>query len=451
MKKKVISILLVGAMVAGLAACGGSSSSSSSSNDGSAAAEGSGSGGDEHTLTVYAWDPSFNIPALEAAAKDYQTNVDPDFVLDIQEQSGSEDVQTAITTAASAGNYSTLPDLVLFQDHQIEQYVANYPDAWQNVDDADIVWDNFSQEKLAYSTIDGVHYGVPVDAGTVICAYRVDILQECGYTIDDLTGITWDRFIEIGEDVYNKTGKYMASINSDGNDYFYMMLQAEGVSQFEDGEPNIADNETFAEIFDVLTEMCEKNVMYLANSWSDYTDQVIGGDMVAGIMNGNWIIPTIEKVEANSGQWEITTMPTLSGEEGYAANGGSSLYITANCQNTDLAKDFLAYTFGGGSYEKTGTSITYDEALTNGGVISTYTPATTSDVYSAGVAFFNDTPIYEQIGEYTAKVPTLEQSEYHYRAREYVGNALINVTQQGANADDEIANAEEQLRFEMGL
>lgn len=33
-------------------------------------------------------------------------------------------------------------------------------------------------------------------------------------------------------------------------------------------------------------------------------------------MNGNWIIPTIEKVDENSGKWEITSMPTLSGEEG---------------------------------------------------------------------------------------------------------------------------------------
>ena len=55
-------------------------------------------------------------------------------------------------------------------------------------------------------------------------------------------------------------------------------------------------------------------------------------------------------------------MPTIEGGEGYASNGGASLYVTANCQNTDLAKKFLSYTFGG-------SSATYDAALTNGGVI----------------------------------------------------------------------------------
>ena len=66
-------------------------------------------------------------------------------------------------------------------------------------------------------------------------------------------------------------------------------------------------------------------------------------------MNGNWIIPTIRQVADNSGKWAITTIPTLTGEQqGYAANGGSSLYITGNCMNVELAKAFLPYTFGGG-------------------------------------------------------------------------------------------------------
>ena len=82
----------------------------------------SAAGGDEHTLTLFAWDPNFNIPAMEAAGADYKENVDPDFNLEVIEQASSEDVETAITTAASAGNYETLPDIVLFQDHYIQQY-----------------------------------------------------------------------------------------------------------------------------------------------------------------------------------------------------------------------------------------------------------------------------------------------------------------------------------------
>ena len=437
MKKKLLSLLLVSALaVSAFAGCGKKSDES---------AEGSATSSDPNTLTVYAWDANFNIPALEAAAAAYK-EANPDFNLEIIEQSQSSDVEDAITLAGSSGDYSTLPDIVLFQDHYIQRYVSDYPDAFVSVDDANVDWSDFGAEKLSYSTIDGAHYGFPVDNGTVIFAYRTDILEECGYTIDDMTGISWADFIKVGEEVYNKTGKYLLSMDGDGNDLFYMMLQAEGESQFKDGEPNIVNNAKLVEIVKLMNEMCEKNVLYLANDWSDYTDQTIVGDMVAGVMNGNWIIPTIEQVAENSGKWEITSMPTIAGGEGYAANGGSSLYITGNCQNIDLAKDFLAYTFGGGD----GAVATYDAALTNGGVITTCISAGESDVYQQGVAYFNDQAIYAKIVEMGSHVPTIEQSDYHYSCRSLLAAAIVNINN-GAKIEDELQAAEDQLRFEMGL
>ncbi len=394
-------------------------------------------------LTVSAWDANFNIPALEAAAADYKANVDPDFELEINTVSGSSDVENDMTTAGSSGDYSNLSDIVLFQDHYIQRYVADYPDAWVSLEGADINWDDFGAEKLSYSTINGVHYGVPVDNGTAIFAYRVDLLQECGYTIEDVTGITWERFIEIGEDVYAKTGKYMLSMDGSGNDLPYMMLQAEGLSQFKDGEPFITQNEALVKIISLLVEMQQKNILYLANDWTGYTDQTIMGDQVAGVMNGNWIIPTIEQVAENSGKWEITTMPTLTGAEGYAANGGSSLYITANCKNPDLAKKFLAYTFGG-------STETYDNALRNGGVITCCISAGQSDVYQEGVDFFNGQAIYSKIVEMGSHVPIVEQNDYHYTCRQYIGAAIQEILM-GSDVETALQNAEDQLRFAMGL
>ena len=141
-------------------------------------------------------------------------------------------------------------------------------------------WDDFGAEKLSYSTIDGVHYGMPVDNGTAIFAYRTDILEQCGYTLADVTGITWDRFIEIGEDVWAKTGKYLLSMDGSGNDLPYMMLQAEGLSQFKDGAPYIAENEAMVQIITKLVEMVQKNILFLSNDWTGYTDGSIIGDQV---------------------------------------------------------------------------------------------------------------------------------------------------------------------------
>lgn len=446
MKKQVLSALLAGIVAVSLAGCGGSSSGSGSNSTagagGSSAAAVDVSGEDENTLSVYAWDKNFNIPALEAAEADYQKNVNPDFKLNIIEQSQSSDIENAVTLAGSAGDYSTLPDIVLFQDHYIHKYVSDYPDAWQNVNDADIDWDDFAQEKLSFSTIDNVHYGVPVDNGTVIAAYRTDLLEEAGHSIDELKGCTWDEFDEIGKDVYAKTGKYLLSMDGDGNDLPYMMMQAEGQSQFKDGKINIKDNETFKRVIETIVKLQQDNVLYLANNWNDYTDQSIVGDMVAGVINGNWIIPTMEQVDANSGKWEITTLPTLDGGDGYASNGGSSLYITSNCQKKELAEDFLAKTFGAGSTE------TYDAALKNGGVITTSTKAGQSDVYKEGVAYFNNQPIYEQIVEMGTHVTPIEQNDAHYTVRTQVAAAIQNIIN-GADVDTAISDASDQIEFAM--
>jgi Maltose-binding periplasmic proteins/domains len=73
MKKKLLSLLLVTSMTAGmLAGCG----SSGGSDDKSAKGE------DENTLTVWAWDQTFNIYAMNEAEKVYQKD-HPDFKLNI--------------------------------------------------------------------------------------------------------------------------------------------------------------------------------------------------------------------------------------------------------------------------------------------------------------------------------------------------------------------------------
>ena len=142
---------------------------------------------------------------------------------------------------------------------------------------------------------DGVHYGVPVDNSTVIFAYRTDLLEQVGKTIDDMTGATWADVTKVGEDVYAKTGKYLFSCSGDNGDLIYIMMQAEGVAEFKDGEPYITENETMHRVCETIVDMAKKNVCYLANSWSDYIDQSIQGDMVAGVVQGNWIIPTDRK------------------------------------------------------------------------------------------------------------------------------------------------------------
>ena len=146
MNRKVLASLLAVSMTAALmAGCGNAGqdtggNAKNGSGGGEDGGEASDGGEDSKKLTVWAWDKGFNIPAIQAAAADYKANVDPDFEIEIVEQPGSQEVEQAITLAASGGKYETLPDMVLFQDHWIESYVSDYPDAWTPVGDIDIDW-----------------------------------------------------------------------------------------------------------------------------------------------------------------------------------------------------------------------------------------------------------------------------------------------------------------------
>ena len=68
-----MAILLTAAMVMGIAACGNQSESNKEAKkDGIAACGGSGDKKDDNTITVWCWDKTFNIFAMEEAAKIYQ-------------------------------------------------------------------------------------------------------------------------------------------------------------------------------------------------------------------------------------------------------------------------------------------------------------------------------------------------------------------------------------------
>ena len=448
MKKKVISLMLIGAMVASMAACGSNGGSdngnAANGNDTSAAAESDGGASEGgNTLTVWTWDPAFNIPAIKEAGNIYKAD-HPDFELKVVETL-SDDCETKLITAAESGDLSTLPDIVLMQDNSYQKFVSIYPEAFTDLTDSGIDFSQFTAGKLSYSTVDGKNYGVPFDNGAVIGAYRTDYLEQAGYTIDDLTDIDWNRFIEIAKDVKEKTGKYMLSGQADSPDMVMEMLQSAGASLFDkDGKPAMTDNAALKECISIYQKMVEEDVYYEVNNWDDYVSSITTGQ-VAGVINGNWISATIMGMKDTSGKWAITNMPKLietPNATNYSNNGGSSWYITSNCKNKDLAIDFLKSTFAG-------SVKLYENILPTTGAIGTYAPAADSTAYQEPQEFWNNQPIFAKIVDFSLKTPTNNTSPYYYDGRNAIGTQIQNIMN-GADVDQAIADAQAEVEFTMG-
>ena len=439
MKKKLLSVLLVGAMAFSLAACGGGSDDGSSGSGDSGSDEGGSSGGDK--LVVWTWDPAFNIPAIEEAGKIYKETVNDKFELEVVETL-SDDCETKLQTCAESGDFGTMPDIVLMQDNSYQKFVSFYPEAFTDLSDSGIDFSQFAEGKLSYSTVDGKNYGVPFDNGAVVSCYRTDILDEAGYTIADITDIDWDKFIEIGKVVKEKTGKYMLSGQANSQDIIMMMLQSAGASLFnEDGTPNLVGNDPLNECIDIYQKMVKEGIFYEVNEWDEYVSSITN-EQCAGTINGNWIMATIMGMEDTAGLWEITNMPKLvktADATNYSNNGGSSWYVTSNCKNTDLAFDFLAKTFAG-------SEDLYANILPTTGAIGTWGPAGESEAYQAPQEFWNDQPIYSTIVEYAEKTPTNNTSAYYYDVREVISTAIQDIMT-GGDKEKTLEQAQADAEF----
>ncbi len=460
MKKKFITALLCAAMTASmLAGCGnsgGGNDQKADSNQGEDANAGddanadagddadadadagddaAGASGDENTLTVWCWDPKFNIYAMEEAGKVYQAD-HPEFNVNVVETPW-DDVQKKLTTAATGGAMDTLPDIMLVQDNAFQKNVISFPEAFTDLTDSGIDFTQFGEAKTAYSVVDGKNYGVPFDNGAVVACYRTDILQEAGFTLDDFTDITWDEYLEKGKVVLEKTGKPLLSCQSTESDVIMMMLQSCGASLFDDeGKPAMVGNESLKKVMETYQQLVETGVCKLVNSWDEYV-QTLTTETVAGTINGCWIMASIQSAEDQSGKWGLTNMPSLVGVEGatnYSNNGGSSWAITSNCKNVELAKDFLKSTFAG-SVEL------YETILPSSGALATYLPAGDSAVYAEPSEFYGGDAVFKKITEYASKCPSNNTGVYYYEGRDAIATAIQNVVG-GSDIDAELEIAQ---------
>lgn len=426
-----------------LAACGGDKPAEkpeSDATDDTAATDTDTGGAEGNELTVWAWDPAFNIYAMKEAEKIYQQD-HPDFKLNVIETPW-DDIQTKLTTLAMSGTLDELPDIFLIQNNATQKNVINYPDVFAPLTDGPIDFSEFPTSVVDYSVIDGQNYGVPFDSGTAINALRIDVLEEAGYTIDDFTDITWDEYITKGKDVLEKTGKPLLSGVRGEADMIMMMLQSSGHSLFDaDGNPTINTPEV-KKVLEQYAALVDSGVMVEMSSWDEYIGSFVNGD-VAGTINGVWIVGSIKTADDQAGLWEITNLPKMDGVDGatnYSANGGSS-WAVSSTGNQELAMDFLAATFAG-------STELYDIILPGAGAVANWIPAGSSPAYTEPQPFFNDQPIFEMVVGFGEKVPSNNTGAYYYEGRDAVGTAATEFLG-GADIDQALKQAQEQVEFAM--
>lgn len=436
--KKVFSFLLAAAFAAScLTACGGGAGNSASNNGASGSETSSGS----NTVSIWCWDETFNIPAAEKAAEIYREKV-PDFELEITNIS-FDDIVTRLTASMAGGQTDSLPDIMLMSDTNIKKFVTLYPGYFADLTDSGIDFSQFAQYKVEAGTVDGKIYAVPFDNATSIAAYRTDMLEQAGLTLEDLTDLTWDEFIEIAKPVVEETGIPML-VTPDNVQLVNCMLQSSGNWYFdENDEVNFVDNEGMRELFQVYKELTDSGILQIRNDMESYYSSLYDSSCM-GTMNACWIMNTLQKDEANSGNWGITNMPRFGNIEGAtnAGNTGGSSWVVLDNDNKELAIDYLNTTFAG-------SAEMYNDLLNEIAAVATYLPAKDQPNYTAGQDFYGGQAVFAQILEYSNTVPRVNYGVYTAEAADAIKTALTAYRTGQMDLDAALTQAEENVAFLM--
>ena len=391
-------------------------------------------------VTVWAWDPNFNVAIMKEAGARY-TAKHPDVTFKIVDMAKA-DIEQKLQTTLASGMTKSLPDIVLVEDYNAPKYLRSFPGAFEALS-GKINYDGFAKYKVDLMTVDGKVYGLPFDSGVTGMYFRKDWLAKAGFSEADMQNITWDKYIEIGKKVEAATGKKMLGIDPNDPGLVRIMMQSAGRWYFDkDGKLDIKNNPALRAALEVQANLFKSNIVKPVAGWADYVGAVNKGD-VASITTGVWITGTVKAEKSQSGQWAVAPTPKLSlpGSVGASNLGGSSWYVLASAKEKAAAIDFLN--------EVWAKDVDfYQSILAKNGAVGTLLASRNGAVYSEPDPFFGGAKVWQSFSDWLNKIPSVNYGMYTYEGDAAVA-AQLPALIQGASMDTVLENIHNQLATQM--
>lgn len=426
--KKLLSILMASTLTLGLAACG---------NKDNGASSGDTTTGGNDKITIWAWDESFNIVAANQAKEIYSKD-NPDVEVEVVTMS-QDDIVAKLNTSLSSGSYEGLPNVVLIEDYKIQGYLQAYQDEFADLSSVAKASD-FADYKTGVNVVDGKLYGIPFDSGVAATFYRVDLIEQAGYTKEDMQDLTWEKYIEIGKAVKEKTGVAMCTLDPSDIGQIRMMLQSSGAWYTgKNGEVTIADNQALKDAIKIYKDLTEAGITKQVAEWDQFVGAFNNGE-VASVVTGCWIAPSIKKAEDQSGKWAIASFPRMesnSSSVNASSIGGAGWYVLKNVGNTDAAVDFVGKTFA------SNTDL-MNKLVESINLVSTLNEAAGASNYNKGDEYFGGQEVFKDLAEWTSEVPSVNYGLHTYAIEDIMTEALQAILQ-GADVDETLKNFQGQI------
>lgn len=371
----------------------------------------------QNKLVIWAWDETFNIKAAREAVKIFKES-QPEIEIEVVSIT-SDDIISKLDTSFASGDYTGLPDIVLIEDYRIQGYLKEYPEEFADLSDIAGA-DDFAPYKTSVNQLEERLYGIPFDSGVAALFYRIDLMEAAGYTSEDMQNLTWGRYMEIGQDVMEKTGKYMLTLNPNDLGEIRMMLQSAGSWYTdEEGNVNIRDNQALKDAITTYQRIFESGISKQILDWNQFVGVLHEGEAVS-VPTGCWISTSIMEAEEQSGKWAVAAFPRME-ENPDSVNassiGGGAWYVLKCTGNEESAKKFLKETFA--------SNISLMNTLAEEiNLISTLKEAKTAENYRKGVEFYGGQAIGSDFMIWQNQIPMVNYGDDTYEIEEMMTEAI---------------------------
>ncbi len=199
---------------------------------------------------------------------------------------------------------------------------------------------------------DGVTYYAPMFYGPCGLFYNAGLLKEKEWEVPK----TWDEMWELGDKAkaegialftYPTTGYFDA--------FTYALLASAGGTDFYNScmtyEDSIWESENATKVFELIGKLAEYTEgTTVANANDDNftkNQQLILDNKAIFCPNGTWLPGEMaEAPKADGFEWGMTAVPAVNaGENGTSFTFFEQMWIPAAAENQDLAKEFVAYMY----------------------------------------------------------------------------------------------------------
>ncbi len=206
--------------------------------------------------------------------------------------------------------------------------------------------DNIVKSRVDIYAKDGNYYGICFHVGASVTYYNKDILEAAG--VDPASIVTWDDYAAAGRKVLETVGVPMCTVESNDPWSFWQMLTEQGSDLLTpDGLPNVNTPE-MAKGLQFYQDMIAEGTAIVAPGGGHHAEEYYGymnAGGAASITMPFWYMGRFTDYMPDLAG-KILVMPNPVFEVGNPRSvglGGTGTSVTTQCENQELAVDFLGY------------------------------------------------------------------------------------------------------------